>query len=86
MTDSIRLAELEAEARYAREGYQLYRAKAYGPRLTSAGHLRELERKSKLAERRYRAAAERERHAGGAPALLVAVKRTHERLTQLDRS
>lgn len=48
---SRRLVDLEAEARYARERYQLYRAKAYGHRLTSAGRLRELERKSKLADR-----------------------------------
>ena len=54
-----RLIELEAEARYARERYQLYRAKAFGPRLTSAGRLRELERISKLAESRLdRAKAE----------------------------
>jgi hypothetical protein len=46
------LPELEAEARYARERYELYRAKAYGPRLTSAGRLRDLARKSKLAEGR----------------------------------
>jgi hypothetical protein len=46
-----RLVDLEAEARYARERYQLYRAKAYGPRLTSSGRLRELERQSKLADR-----------------------------------
>ena len=53
------LVALEAEARYARERYQLYRAKAYGPRLTSAGRLRELERTSKLAGRRLdRARAE----------------------------
>jgi hypothetical protein len=43
---------LEAEERYARERYQLYRAKAYGPRLTSPGRLRELERRSKLADSR----------------------------------
>ena len=49
---NLRLAELEAEARYARERYQLYRAKAYGPRLTSAGRLRELERQSQSAQRR----------------------------------
>ena len=49
---TLPVAELEAEARYARERYELYRAKAYGPRLTSAGRLRELERKSKLAESR----------------------------------
>jgi hypothetical protein len=49
---TLPLADLEAEARYARERYELYRAKAYGPRLTSAGRLRELERKSKLAASR----------------------------------
>jgi hypothetical protein len=54
------LVELEAEARHARERYRLYRAKAYGPRLTSAGRLRELERKSKLAQSRLdRAKADR---------------------------
>jgi hypothetical protein len=46
---TLPLAELEAEARYARERYELYRARAYGPRLTSASRLRELERKSKFA-------------------------------------
>jgi hypothetical protein len=46
---TARLVELEAEARYARERYQLYRAKAYGPRMTSPARLRELERQSKLA-------------------------------------
>ena len=57
---SLRLSELEAEARYARERHQLYRAKAYGPRLTSAGRLRELERASTLAQRRLeRAKADR---------------------------
>jgi hypothetical protein len=56
---NLRLVELEAEARYARERYQLYRAKAYGPRLTSAGRLHELERQSKFAEKRLdRAKAE----------------------------
>ena len=55
------LVMLEAEARYARERYQLYRAKAYGSRLTSAGRLRELERRSKLAKGRLdRARAEQE--------------------------
>ena len=48
---NARLVALEAEARYARERYELYRAKAYSPRLTTAGRLRELERTSKLAER-----------------------------------
>lgn len=49
---SLRLVELEANSRYARERYQLYKAKAHGPRLTSAESLRRLERESQLAERR----------------------------------
>jgi hypothetical protein len=49
---TLSLAELEAEARYARERYELYRAKAYGPRLTSAARLRELHRRSEFAEAR----------------------------------
>lgn len=48
---SSHLVELEAEARHARERCRLYRAKAYGPRLTSPGRLRELERESRFAER-----------------------------------
>ena len=44
--------ELEVEERYARERYQLYKAKAYGSRLTSAGRMRELERRSMLAKSR----------------------------------
>jgi hypothetical protein len=56
---NARLIELKAEARYARE--RLYKAKAYGSRLTSPGRLRELERRSKLAKRRLdRAKADRE--------------------------
>jgi len=46
------LLMLKVEARYARERYQLYRAKAYGPRPTSPARLRELERAWKLAESR----------------------------------
>jgi hypothetical protein len=57
----VGLVEFEAEERYARERYQLYKARAYGSRLTSAGRLRELERSSKLAKRRLdRARAEQE--------------------------
>ena len=48
---NARLVALEAEARYARERYRLYCAKAYGPRLTSPERLRQLERTSKLADR-----------------------------------
>jgi hypothetical protein len=49
---AVALLELEAEARYARERYQLYRARSYSSRLTSHQRLRELEQTSKLAERR----------------------------------
>ena len=45
---------LEVEERYARERYQLYRAKSFGPRLTSPARLRELERAWKLAQSRLR--------------------------------
>ena len=63
---NARLVALEAEARYARERYQLYRAKAYGPQLTSAGRLRELERTSIRAGRRVGLAkAEQARVLGG---------------------
>jgi hypothetical protein len=56
-----RLIELEAEERYARERYQLYKARAYGSRPTSPGRLRELERRSVLAKRRLdRAKSEQE--------------------------
>jgi hypothetical protein len=47
-----RLAELEAEARHTSERYRLYRAKVYGPRLTSFAHLRELEGEARFAEGR----------------------------------
>jgi hypothetical protein len=58
---NLRLVELGAEAQYARERYRVYRAKAYGPRLTSPRRLRELERLSDLAEARLdRARGEQE--------------------------
>ena len=53
---STRLVMLEAEARYARERYQLYKAKGYGPRATSPNRLRELERAWRFAESRLRSA------------------------------
>lgn len=49
-----RLADLRADARYARERYDLYRAKAYGSRPTSMTRLRELERISEAAAARLR--------------------------------
>jgi hypothetical protein len=48
--------ELRARARYARERYQLYKAKSFGPRETSPARLRELQRESERAEDRLRAA------------------------------
>jgi len=60
-----RIEDLEAEARYARERLELYRAKAYGPRPTSATRMRELERAHEGAAARLRTARDRERAAGG---------------------
>jgi hypothetical protein len=54
MTDSPHVADLRADARYARERYDLYRAKVYGPRATSMTRLRELERIHKAADARLR--------------------------------
>jgi hypothetical protein len=56
-----RIDELEAEARYARQRLDLYRAKMYGPRPTSPVRMRELEREAEGAEQRLRRARERER-------------------------
>jgi hypothetical protein len=53
---TVALRELEAEARYARERYQLYKARSYSSRLTSHERLRQLEQRSKLAERRLQRA------------------------------
>jgi hypothetical protein len=50
------LDDLRAKAQYARERYQLYRAKAYGQRPTSATRLRELQHTYEQAEARLRAA------------------------------
>ena len=61
-----RLAELEEEARHASERYRLYRAKVYGPRLTSFGRLRELERESNLAESRHQRAETKQGAKGSA--------------------
>jgi hypothetical protein len=51
-----RLEELRAEAKYARDRYRLYRAKAHGPRMTSPGRLRKLERASNMADAMLRRA------------------------------
>ena len=56
MIGTRRMEELQAEARYHRERFDLYKAKTYGPSLTSATRLRELERRHQGAESRLRAA------------------------------
>jgi len=50
--ETQRLAQLEAEAKYARERFDLYRAKVYGPRPTNTTQLRKLQEASKYAEAR----------------------------------
>jgi hypothetical protein len=56
MVGTRRMEELQAEARYHRERYDLYKAKAYGPRLTSVTRLKELERRHQGADSRLRSA------------------------------
>jgi hypothetical protein len=56
--DAARIEELQAEARYARERFRLYQARAYGSRPTSPSRLRELERVADGAEARLRSARE----------------------------
>jgi hypothetical protein len=62
-----RLDELRMQAQYARQRYDLYKARAYGPRATSAKRMRELERECARAEaaRRF-ATAEAKRGAADA--------------------
>jgi hypothetical protein len=57
------LDDLREQARYARERYQLYKAKAYGQRPTSPARMRELLRASEQAEASLRAAEAQERRA-----------------------
>jgi hypothetical protein len=54
MPDPDQIADLRADARYARERYDLYRAKMYGSRPTSMTRLRELQRVSEAADARLR--------------------------------
>lgn len=56
MTSRRRLDELKVDARYDRERRDLYRAKMHGPRPTSPGRLRELERTFALSDSRLRRA------------------------------
>jgi hypothetical protein len=51
-----RIEDLRAAARYARQRYELYKAKAYGQRATSPARMRELERACDQAESRLAAA------------------------------
>ena len=57
MTATNHLEQLRAEAAYRRQRLELYRAKAYGPRPTSAARLAELEREYELAASRLKRAA-----------------------------
>jgi hypothetical protein len=56
MAGSARIEDLRAQATYHRERYDLYRAKVYGPRLTTMTRLRELERAHQGADARLRRA------------------------------
>jgi hypothetical protein len=60
------LDDLRAQAQYARQRYDLYKARAYGQRPTSPARLRELERASDQAQARLSAAEREERRARGA--------------------
>ena len=55
----ILLDELQAQAQYARQRYDLYKAKAYGPSLTSPARMRELEREASRTEANLRFAKAR---------------------------
>jgi hypothetical protein len=59
------LDDLRAKARFARERYQLYKAKAYGPRPTSPVRLRELQRAHEQTDARLRAAEDEVRRGRG---------------------
>jgi hypothetical protein len=56
MPDSARIEDLQTEARYHRERYDLYRAKMYGARPTTMARLMELERAHHGAAARLRRA------------------------------
>ena len=55
--------DLRVQARHARERYDLYKAKVYGPRPTSPARMRELQRECERAEASLRAAQTEERRA-----------------------
>jgi hypothetical protein len=50
------LVRLQADARYARERYQLYKARVYGPRVADPKRLADLERVCGRAEGAFRRA------------------------------
>jgi hypothetical protein len=58
-----RLEDLRTQAQYARERYQLYKAKSYGQRPTSPARLRELQQTYERAEARLRFAEAEEARA-----------------------
>lgn len=51
MIEDRRMVELEANARYTRDRYRLYRARVHGPGATSPSRLDDLRRDAELAER-----------------------------------
>ena len=57
------LDDLRVQAQYARQRFDLYKAKAYGQRPTSPARMRELQRACEQAEARLRAAEAEERRA-----------------------
>src|SRR5881398_3012925 len=63
MTAPNHLEQLRAEAAYRRQRLDLYRAKAYGPRPTSAARMTELEREYELAASRLKRATAKARDA-----------------------
>jgi hypothetical protein len=66
MAGAADIEQLRAETRYARERRDLYRAKMYGPRPTSAVRMRELERALETAEGRLRRAEQAPAHGDAA--------------------
>jgi hypothetical protein len=57
------LEDLRAQAQHARQRYDLYKARAYGQRPTSAARMRELQRACEQAEARLRDAEVQDRTA-----------------------
>jgi hypothetical protein len=68
MSTDYHLDDLRAQARHARQRYDLYKARAYALRPTSDARVRELQRECEGAEARLRAAeAEERRRPDGSP-------------------